>query len=117
MQQIDDLTLIKCLGKGSFGEVYLSKKKGKQAYFATKKISRAQADQPSLRKYFKNEIEILNSIRHQNIVRLEDVKQKNDYYYIVMEYINGGSLSDCLKKYQNINIPRSNSSIFDETNY
>ena len=103
MQQIDDLTLIKCLGKGSFGEVYLSKKKGKQAYFATKKISRAQADQPSLRKYFKNEIEILNSIRHQNIVRLEDVKQKNDYYYIVMEYINGGSLSDCLKKYQNIN--------------
>ena len=98
--QIDDLTLIKCLGKGSFGEVYLSSKRGRQGYFATKKISRAKADQPSLRKYFTNEIEILNSLNHQNIVKLEEVKKKDDYYYIVMEYINGGSLTDCLKNYQ-----------------
>ena len=98
--QIDDLTLIKCLGKGSFGEVYLSSKRGKPGYFATKKISRSQADQPSMKKYLVNEIEILNSLHHPNIVRLEEVKQKNDFYYIVMEYINGGSLTDCLKSYQ-----------------
>ena len=98
--QIEDLTLIKLLGKGSFGEVFLSSKRGKNELFATKKISRAQADQPSFKKYFENEIRILNSLRHPNIVKLEELKATRDSYYIVMEYINGGCLTDCLKKYQ-----------------
>ena len=98
--QIEDLTLIKLLGKGSFGEVFLSSKRGKNELFATKKISRAQADQPSFKKYFENEIRILNSLRHPNIVNLEELKATRDSYYIVMEYINGGCLTDCLKKYQ-----------------
>ena len=102
MNQIGDITLIKYLGKGSFGEVFLSTKAGRREYFATKKIDRKKADTPSIRKYFENEIAILNSLHHPNIVRLEDLKTTNDYYYIVMEYINGGSLTDCLKKYQKI---------------
>ena len=74
MTQIEDLTLQKCLGKGSFGEVYLSTKRGRKEIFATKKISRAQADKPSLKKYFENEIKILYNLRHQNIVKLEEQK-------------------------------------------
>ena len=100
MTQIEDLTLLKLLGKGSFGEVYLSTKSNRREYFATKKMDRAQADQPCIRKYFENEIKILYSLSHPNIVKLEELKQTKDYYYIVMEYINGGSLTDCLKKYQ-----------------
>ena len=98
--QIEDVTLLKCLGKGSFGEVYLSTKRGRNQYFATKKMDRKQADQPSVRKYFENEIKILQSLNHPNIVKFEEIKATKDYYYIVMEYINGGSLTDCLKKYQ-----------------
>lgn len=99
MQQIEDVTLIKLLGKGSFGEVYLSTKKGKSEYFATKKIDRKTADKPSFKKYFDNEINILKSLNHPNIVKLEEVKRSANNYYIVMEYINGGGLSNCLKKY------------------
>ena len=99
MQQIDDITLTKLLGKGSFGEVYLSTKKGRPEYFATKKIDRKTADKPSFKKYFDNEISILKSLNHPNIVKLEEVKRTNNHYYIVMEYINGGGLSNCLKKY------------------
>ena len=99
MQQIDDITLTKFLGKGSFGEVYLSTKKGRSEYFATKKIDRKTADKPSFKKYFDNEINILKSLNHPNIVKLEEVKRSNNHYYIVMEYINGGGLSNCLKKY------------------
>ena len=98
--QIEDITLLKCLGKGSFGEVFLSTKRGRSQYFATKKMDRKQADQPGVKKYFENEIKILSSLNHPNIVKLEEVKATKDYYYIVMEYINGGSLTDCLKKYQ-----------------
>ena len=98
--RIQDLTLLNVLGKGSFGTVYLSKKDGKNCYFATKQIDRTLADKPSFQKYFNNELQILKSLKHINIVHLEEVKYDNKNYYIVMEYINGGSLSGCLKKYQ-----------------
>ena len=99
MQQIDDIILLKSLGKGSFGEVFLSHKKGTKEYFATKKIDRKTADKPGLKKYFENEIEILKQLDHPNIVKFEGIKKSNSNYYIIMEYINGGGLSDCLKKY------------------
>ena len=99
MQQVDDLTLIKLLGKGSFGEVYLSKLKAKNQYFATKKMERAIVDKPNFYKYFENEINLLKHLNHPNIVKLEGIKASKQHYYIIMEYINGGGLSDCLKKY------------------
>ena len=99
MQQIDDIILTKLLGKGSFGEVYLSTKKGKKEYFATKKIDRKIADKSSFKKYFENEISLLSQFNHPNIVKLEGIKKTSQHYYIIMEYINGGGLSDCLKKY------------------
>ena len=99
--KVDDLALIKFLGKGSYGEVYLTKKDGKSELFATKKMDRKIMDQPHISKYFKNEIAILRELKyHKNIVKLEDVKMTKKHYYLVMEYCNGGSLSDCLKKYQ-----------------
>ena len=106
-KRIQDITLLNVLGKGAFGTVYLSKKDGKNCYFATKQIDRAMSDKPSFQKYFKNELLILQSLKHVNIVHLEEVKIDNNYYYIVMEYINGGSLTDCLKKYQKKNNGKS----------
>ena len=102
METIEDLTLTKRLGKGSFGEVFLSTKKGRKEFFATKKISKELVHTKNLIKYLNNEIAILKSINHPNIVKLEEVKKSKDYYYIVMEYVNGGELSSCLKKYMKL---------------
>ena len=97
---VDDLTLLQCLGKGSYGEVFLTSKQGKSELFATKKMLRSYADQPQVSKYLKNEIAILKELNHKNVVKLEDVKITQNHYYLVMEYCNGGALSDCLKKYK-----------------
>ena len=98
IQQIGDITLSKLLGKGSYGEVYLSLKRNENKYFATKKINKIKAD-TEMTRYFKYEINILRILNHQNIVKLEEIKEDYYNYYIVMEYINGGELSDYLKKY------------------
>ena len=97
---IDDITLLKYLTKGGFAEIFLSKKVGVNELLATKRIEQqAIQNKPKLKKYLENEIYILNTIKHPNIIRLYDVKFKSDYVYITMEYCNGGSLIDCFKKY------------------
>ena len=91
-QQIEDITLLRLLGKGSYGEVYLSLKQNAKKLFATKKVKRKKTDD-EMTKYFKNEINILRILNHPNIVKLEEIKMDENNYYIVMEYINGGELS------------------------
>ena len=97
---VDNLVLEKCLGKGAFGEVYLTSKKGSNQKFATKKFEREQIEKSEAKKYLKNEIIILQNLKHPNIVRYEDVKKTKKHFYIVMEYCNGGELSQALEKYQ-----------------
>ena len=100
--KIKDLTLLKQLGKGTMGEVFISQKEGNETYFATKKIDRKKADRKDVRKYFRTELEILQKLKHKNIVRFYDLKQTSSHYYIVMEYCNGGSLMSCLDKYMKL---------------
>ena len=66
--------------------------------FVTKNVKRKNTDD-EMTKYFKNEINILRILNHPNIVKLEEIKMDQNNYYIVMEYINRGELSDYLKKY------------------
>ena len=61
------------------------------------------ADSENVKKYFRNEITILKEINHENIMKLIEIKQSKDNYYLVCELCNGGSLNDCLNKYRKIN--------------
>ena len=98
--QVDNLILEKCLGKGSFGEVYLSIKKGDDKnVYATKKYDREKIENSEAMKYLKNEISILQILNHPNIAKFEDIKKTKKHFYIVMEYCNGGELSKTLQKY------------------
>ena len=101
---VDDLTLIKPLGKGVFGEVFLTSKQGTSTKYATKKLDKSKyMNNPKAKKYLDNEISILKSINHPNIVKLIEIKDTSKYCYIVTEFCNGGSLSNCLEKYQEKN--------------
>ena len=101
---IDDLTLIKPLGKGAFGEVYLTSKQGTSIKYATKKIEKSRyLNNSKAKKYLDNEIAILKDINHPNIVKLIEIKENSKYCFIVTEFCYGGSLSNCLEKYQDEN--------------
>ena len=97
---VDNLILEKCIGKGSYGEVYITSKKGSTLKFATKKFERDHLEGTEAMKYLKNEIIILQHLKHPNIVKYEDIKKTKKHFYIVMEYCNGGELSKALEKYQ-----------------
>ena len=100
MKKVGEYTLYKLLGKGSFGEVYLTRKENYPEILATKILDKKQTDSPSVKKYFDNEISIMKELNHPNIVRFYDLLASYSHYYVVMEYCNGGALSNCLQKYK-----------------
>jgi len=95
----EDLTFIKIIGKGSFGQVYLTSRKGHSEFYATKITKKIIADSAKVKKYFHNEINILKEIEHKNIMRLIEIKQNSENYYLICELCNGGSLRQCVNKY------------------
>ena len=99
--KIDNYDLETCLGKGAFGEVYLTSRKGDPKKYATKKLDREEIESGEGIKYLRNEIVILQYLNHPNIVKFQEVKKTKKHYYIIMEYCNGGELSKALEKYVN----------------
>ena len=101
--QIEDLVLLKPVGKGAFGEVFLTTKRGTQQQFATKKVQKSVVLQEKVKKYFNNEIFILRNVNHPNIIKLYEIKQTLNNFYLVFELCNGGGLSNCLERYMKNN--------------
>ena len=98
--KLENYELEKCIGKGAFGEVYLTSKKGDSKKYATKKLDREEIEKSESMKYLRNEIAILQYLNHPNIVKFQEVKKTKKHFYIIMEYCNGGELSKALEKYQ-----------------
>ena len=97
-------TKIKLIGKGAFGEVYLTSKEGSSIQYATKTIKkRIYAKNKKAKNYLENELALLKEINHPNIVKLIEIQETSDYYHIITEYCNGGDLSSSLEKYQKKN--------------
>ena len=93
----------KLLGEGAFGKVYLTKKEGDSKKYATKELDRKEIDHSEAKKYLANEIRILSALKHPNIVKFYDIKKTTKHYFIMMEFCNGGGLSNALEKYIKIN--------------
>ena len=99
MMKLGSYTIEKLLGEGSFGKVHLTRKEGDSKKYATKELDREEIDSSEVKKYLINEIRILQSLNHPNIVKFVDIKKTKKHYYIMMEFCNGGELSKNLEKY------------------
>ena len=98
--QVDNLILEKLIGKGSFGEVHLTRISGDTKLYATKVYDRERIENTEAFKYLSNEINIMHNLNHPNIIKFIQVKKTKKHYYIVMEFCNGGELEKALEKYQ-----------------
>ena len=99
--QVDNLFLESIIGKGSFGEVYLTRIKGDNNLYATKVYNRKLIENDvDLKKYLKSEVTILRKLNHPNIIKLKEVKKTKNHFYIVTEYYNGDNLMNTLENYK-----------------
>ena len=88
----EQLTLRKKIGSGSFSVVYQAFHKKLQKEVAVKIIEKKIAISERQKKFIQDEIKVLISLDHPNIVKCLGVLEDDDYYYIVMELIIGETL-------------------------
>jgi serine/threonine protein kinase len=77
-------------------EVWSARMRGKHGFerlFAIKTILEEYEGGEGFRKMFLDEARIAAGIQHQNVAQILDVGEENDVPYLVMEYVDGDSLS------------------------
>jgi serine/threonine protein kinase/tetratricopeptide (TPR) repeat protein len=100
--------IVRPLGTGGAGAVYLVSDRETGEQLALKKLQRI--DQKSVQR-FKREFRSLAHVHHPNLIRLYDLGHAPDGWFLTMEYVQGRSLSEELLAAQDIHVTRARRSI------
>ena len=86
------------LGAGGMGEVYRARDTRLDRQVAIKVLSRELASTSGVRERFEREARMVSQLSHPHICALYDVGAHDGVEYLVMEYLEGESLADRLKR-------------------
>ncbi|XP_036065050.1 serine/threonine-protein kinase Nek5 isoform X2 [Onychomys torridus] len=90
---MDKFDLIKIIGEGTFGKVYLAKYKTESNHCVIKEINFTKEKDAS-----QKEVILLAQMKHPNIVTFFSSFQENSRLFIVMEYCDGGDLMQRIQR-------------------
>ncbi len=84
---LGDYTIIKQIGGGPLGNVYLAEHRFIKKHFALKVLPEELASDRSFIKRFEKEIKELSSLDHRHIVKVHNVSFSDGLYFLVMDCI------------------------------
>jgi serine/threonine protein kinase len=94
---LKDFDILKVLGKGSFGTVFLVRKRDSRKIYAMKVLHKDKLQKTKQITHTKTEREIMEKITHPFIVKLQYAFQNEANLYFVTEFMQGGELFFHLK--------------------
>jgi serine/threonine protein kinase len=95
------------LGSGGMGQVFLCEHKLMRAKRAIKILPTAKAQDEAALGRFYREARAVAAIDHPNIVHAYDIDQDENLHFLVIEYVDGSSLQDMVKKSGPLSVLRS----------
>jgi serine/threonine protein kinase len=98
IRKVGDCRILGELGKGGMGVVYKGVHEALQREVAIKELPAELAKNKEALSRFRREAIALAGFRHQNIVTLYDLVEKNDALYMVMELVDGPTLTELIKE-------------------
>ena len=105
-QKINDrYEIIKTIGEGGMANVYLANDTILDRKVAIKVLRGDLSNDEKFIRRFQREALSVSNLSHPNIVEVYDVGEEDGQYYIVMEYIEGKTLKQLLKKRETLTLP------------
>ena len=89
---LENYEFLKTIGKGTFGKVKLAIHKPTEEQVAIKILEKSKIKTKKDLERIEKEIKYLKIFNHPNIIKIYQIKEDNDNFYIVMEYVPGGEL-------------------------
>ena len=96
--QIGDYIIKKTLGKGTFSKVKLGIHKATNEKVAIKILEKSKIKEKDDLQRIIREMQILNELNHPNIVKVYEICESEEYFFIIMEYCSGGELFNYIVK-------------------
>ena len=90
--------ILKKLGEGGMGEVYLAYDTELDRKVALKFLPTQYTSDPEIKTRFKREAKAAAALNHPNIITVYEVGEYENRSYIAMEYVEGQSLAELLDK-------------------
>lgn len=104
---LDDFELLKVLGKGAFGEVYLGQHKESGKLYAIKVLKKKDVIEMDQLEHTKTEQKILSHVNHPFLVGLDFAFQTESRLYFVMEFMKGGELFTHMRRLKRLTEPQA----------
>src|SRR5512139_2672069 len=99
-QTIGRYRIIEQVGHGGMADVYKAYQPSLDRHVAIKVIHPFLADDADFLSRFEREAKVVATLRHPNIVQVYDFDAEDGLYYMVMEFIDGGTLKTLLETLQ-----------------
>ena len=90
--------ILSAIGAGGMGEVYRARDTRLERIVAVKILPDHLSDRAELRERFEREARTIASLNHPHICTLHDIGHQDGVDYLVMEYLEGETLAERLKK-------------------
>jgi aurora kinase, other len=90
--------LLDKIGKGAFGDVYLSQEKESGFLCVIKKLLKKKIKENKLEEHITREIKVQSYLDHRHLTPIYGFFSDESYVYLIMEYMPDGSLMQVKKK-------------------
>ena len=97
---LDDYKLIEKIDTLKFTTIWKATKEGSNDFYSVYEMKKKYDEyNEAINDILKEGREVLKDIQHPNILKLLDIKENPEYYFLIFEYINGGNLFDYIQGY------------------
>jgi serine/threonine protein kinase len=107
VKKIGKYAIVKKLGQGGMGAVFLAQDEVLKRQVALKVLPRDKAENPTLVRRFQSEAEAAAHLDHPNIIAVHDSGEANGYLFIALEFVDGSDLANMVSKRGVLPVKRS----------
>ncbi len=90
--------IVQHIGRGGMADVYKAEHVGLSVFRIIKVVRPEFMANKEFGARFKTEAQAVAMLRHNNIVQLQDFCFENDMFYMVMEFVDGQNLMECIEE-------------------